>query len=63
MINANPNDAANIRKAFVSLLWALFMSILFKEIFDPGYKEIMKSYSSDDVLASAMTYVVYNGGK
>ena len=63
MINANPNDRANLRKAFVSLLWAAFMSILFKEIFDPGYKEIMKSYSSDDVLASAMTYVVYNGGK
>lgn len=63
MINANPNDKANLRKAFVSLLWALFMGILFKEIFDPGYKEIMKSYSSDDVLASAMTYVVYNGGK
>ena len=39
------------------------MSILFKEIFDPGYKEVMKSYNSDDVLASAMTYVVYNGGK
>ena len=63
MINANPNDKANLRKAFVSLVWAAFMSILFKEIFDPGYKEIMKSYSSDDVLASAMTYVVYNGGK
>lgn len=63
MINANPNDAANLRKAFVSLLWAAFMSILFKEIFDPGYKEIMKSYSSDDILSSAMTYVVYNGGK
>ena len=63
MINANPNDKANLRKAFVSLLWAAFMSILFKEIFDPGYKEIMKSYSSDDILASAMTYVVYNGGK
>nr|DAO29909.1 MAG TPA: hypothetical protein [Bacteriophage sp.] len=39
------------------------MSILFKNIFDPGYKEIMKSYNSDDVLASAMTYVVYNGSK
>ena len=63
MINANPNDAANLRKAFASLLWAAFMSILFKYIFDPGYKEIMKSYNSDDVLASAMTYVVYNGGK
>ncbi|MFR6305558.1 MAG: hypothetical protein ACLUNR_01840 [Bacilli bacterium] len=63
MINANPNDKANLRKAFVSLLWAAFMSILFKEIFDPGYKEIMKSYSSDDILSSAMTYVVYNGGK
>ena len=63
MINANPNDKANLRKAFASLLWAAFMSILFKEIFDPGYKEVMKSYSSDDVLASAMTYVVYNGGK
>ena len=63
MINANPNDKANLRKAFASLLWAAFMSILFKNIFDPGYKEIMKSYSSDDVLASAMTYVVYNGGK
>lgn len=63
MINANPNDWANLKKAFASLLWAAFMSILFKEIFDPGYKEVMKSYSSDDVLASAMTYVVYNGGK
>lgn len=63
MLNTNPNDRANIRKAFYNLLWAAFMSILFKEIFDPGYKEIMKSYSSDDVLASAMTYVVYNGGK
>lgn len=63
IINANPNDKANLRKAFASLLWAAFMSILFKEIFDPGYKEVMKSYSSDDVLASAMTYVVYNGGK
>ena len=63
MLNTNPNDRANIRKAFYNLLWAVFMSILFKEIFDPGYKEIMKSYSSDDVLASAMTYVVYNGGK
>ncbi|UVM96878.1 MAG: hypothetical protein [Bacteriophage sp.] len=63
MINANPNDAANLRKAFASLLWASFMGILFKYIFDPGYKDIMKSYNSDDVLASAMTYVVYNGGK
>lgn len=63
MLNANPNDAANLRKAFVSLLWALFTSILFKEIFDPGYKEVMKSYSSDDILASSMTYIVYNGGK
>lgn len=63
MLNTNPNDRANIRKAFYNLLWAAFMSILFKEIFDPGYKETMKSYSSDDVLASAMTYVVYNGGK
>lgn len=63
MCKANPNDAANLRKAFASLLWAAFMSILFKYIFDPGYKEIMKSYNSDDVLASAMTYVVYNGGK
>lgn len=63
MINANPNDKANLRKAFVSLVWAAFMSILFKEIFDPGYKEVMKSYSSDDILSSAMTYVVYNGGK
>lgn len=63
MINANPNDKANLRKAFINLLWAAFMSILFKYIFDPGYKEVMKSYSSDDVLASAMTYIVYNGGK
>lgn len=63
MCKANPNDAANLRKAFASLLWAAFMSILFKNIFDPGYKEIMKSYNSDDVLASAMTYVVYNGSK
>ena len=30
---------ANLKKAFASLLWAAFMSILFKEIFDPGYKE------------------------
>lgn len=63
MCKANPNDAANLRKAFASLLWAAFMSILFKNIFDPGYKEVMKSYNSDDVLASAMTYVIYNGGK
>ena len=39
------------------------MIILFKKIFDPEYKEIMKSYSSDDILSSAMTYVIYNGGK
>lgn len=63
MLNANPNDTANLRKAFVSLLWAAFMSILFKEIFDPGYKEVMKSFNSDDILASSMTYIVYNGGK
>ncbi len=63
MINANPNDAANIRKAFSSLIWAAIMAVLFKEIFDPGYKEIMKSYNSDDFLASGLTYVIYNGGK
>jgi len=63
MLKANPNDAANIRKAWTSLLWALFMGILFKEVFDPGYKELLKSYDSDDYLASAMTYVMYNGGK
>lgn len=63
MVNANPNDKANLRKAFASLLWAAFMSILFKNIFDPGYKEVMKSFNSDDILASSMTYIVYNGGK
>lgn len=63
MLKANSNDRLNIRKAWTSLLWAAIMGILFKEVFDPGYKELLKSYDSDDYLASAITYVMYNGGK
>lgn len=56
----NPSDAANLRKALVSLLYCAIISALFKEVLDPSYKDFMKE-NRDNVLADSLMYVLYNG--
>lgn len=61
-IKANPHEQANLRKLISDILMMLLMTLLFKGILQPKYKDFKKTMKDRPLLANLVTEIIYKGG-
>lgn len=59
---SNPIQRRNWKRLFSDILIALLLRYLFKEVFDPAYKEHKKTTDGNDIIINGIIELLYKGG-
>ena len=57
----DPMQRMNLRRAITDLLVALLLGLLFKQVFDPAYKEHKKNDNGNNIAGNAILEILYKG--